>query len=534
MRRRLIGAAVAGITLAALVIGIRWWNRIDHQLSLRPPQGAKAQPIPTTISTISTTVTIPYDTIRAALNQNAPAQYDGSGRQNVCVDINETVQKEIEETIGGDVGKVIGAIARTVTTVVTVNQLRHVCQDVDYQYFIKRQGAITIDPIPGGLRLTVPVAADGVVGFSGDIAKAVALDRKNFRGSIIATADVALDIGTDWCPQVSVNPSFAWTDKAQLEIAHKFWINIDSSAEPQIRKLLEDLTAQIPSVIKCESIQAAVGPLFAQQLLSLDTLPPNLIYVNIVPQKAGFSGLQYDADAVRLALSISASTEINTSRPLPIRAAKLPPLERIPASTNTIDVSLPLRLGYAELGSHLTNALAGRTFSAQSKIGPVSVQVSGVEIYPSAESLVIGLQFSARVPGRFLNTRGTVYLIAKPALDVKDQLLRITGVSFTRDLDNELWSVVSAVFRGQIQKEVEAKARFDLRPAIDLARNKLQEETVKLSAQPPHLHISISDSVVGLKRVVLAPAELNILASFQGTASVTIPIEAVPKKAGVE
>ena len=141
---------------------------------------------------------------------------------------------------GGDIlnwlGSVVGQATKFITQVVTVNQLRHVCQDVDYRVAIHRDGPVTISAAPSGsaLRISVPITVSGEAGFSGDVAKAVALDRKSFRGSILAFADVTADLGSDWCPKVQVTPDFIWRDKAQLEVAGKFWITIDGTTGPKI------------------------------------------------------------------------------------------------------------------------------------------------------------------------------------------------------------------------------------------------------------------------------------------------------------
>ena len=78
--------------------------------------------------------------------------------------------------------------------------------------------------------MSVQVSIDGSAGFVGALANFLKLNKKNFRGALTAQADISLGVNEDWCPTVTATPDFSWSDKAQLEVAGKLWINVRQSS----------------------------------------------------------------------------------------------------------------------------------------------------------------------------------------------------------------------------------------------------------------------------------------------------------------
>ena len=501
-----------------------YWKNIDHQLTEKPARSGSATTIPPTVSSVQASIVIPYATIADVVTRLMPADISDQGRQNVCVDLNETVQKSVENAVGGDVGKFLGAVARVVTTVVTVNQVRHVCQDVDYRVAIHRDGPVAISLAPSGaaLRLSVPISVSGEAGFSGDVAKALALDRKSFRGSILAFADVTADLGGDWCPKVQVTPDFIWRDKAQLEVAGKVWINIDGTAGPKLKDALSDAARKIPEAINCDQFKASVAPLWHAYSWPINNGKDVLAYLNLTPMTVGFSGLAFQSDSIRTAIALGASTEVTT---VPVGAEKqtaaLPSIERVPATSDKLSLAVPLRAGYEELQAALGHLMDGQDFAGDTPAGKARVRVKQVTVYPAGTRLVVGLQFAAHFENRIADVDGWVYVAAEPWLDESTQTLKLRNISYTRDLDSKLWSVLSAIFRGPIQTALEQKAYLDLREPIKALRARMKSDLAS-EANKQGIAIALDDSFAGLKQINIGEKMLEIVVGLQGTADVTV------------
>ena len=511
---------VASILVAAAVAFWVWWSPADKNLSDKPPRSVGTEGIAATESSIAVSAVIRYAAIANAMNKVAPVDFSTNGRQNVCVNIQEQVKKTVQERVGGDVGKLLGEAAKFVTKVITINQTRHVCQDIDYTVSVHRDGPFTVTPIPGAIRVSVPVSVSGTAGFTGDVANVLKLDKKNFRGSITAFADVSMDIGSNWCPTVQVRPDFVWRDKAQLEIAGRFWIDVDGSVGPKLKDTLNDAAKKLPDALGCglKDMVARSWHPYSFQVSDLKDAP---LYVNLTPGKVGFSGVQYENNAVRLALAANATAEVSTMPiPSPVNPPELPPLTRISATSNKLRLSVPLRARYDDLRSAAGRLILDRDFSGATPAGHATVRIKEIEIYPAGKSLVLGLRFDAKVERKILDAKGWVYLIAEPLLDKKNQMLRLGNVKFTREVDNKLWAVLSAIFREQIQKELEEKAVVDLKPGIAALRTELQNKLSALGSKQG-IVLKIKDDFIGLEQIHLADKDLEVVAGFEGTADIT-------------
>jgi hypothetical protein len=530
IRSRHIGLALLGLVMTGLgIYSFTRWRTVNHDLTAKPTRSSTNAPIPASVSSLQLSASVPYSTVASALANSIPAEFSDSGRQNVCVDVNEQVQQTIQSVApGGDIGnflgKAVGAVTKIVTQVVTLNQLRHVCQDVDYRVNIRRDGAPTAGVSPSGssLRITVPISISGEVGFSGDLAKALAMDKKSFRGSIIAFVDVSGDLGTDWCPTVQANADFAWTDKASLEIVHNVWISIDGSTGPKIRDALTEAAKKLPAAVNCSQVKAAILPTWHSYSWPINNDKSVLAYVNLTPTAAGFSGLKYGPDCLRFAIELKATTEISSapSHP-PAIPSVLPALNRIGETSDTLRLSLPLRGRYSDLTHTLQPFLTSRDFAADSPAGRATVHIREVTVYPSGNSLVVGVNFNANFPHRLERVSGWVYVLGDPVLDEKSQTLKLHNVRFTRDIDNSLWKLVSAVFQGPIQQAIEQEAYLDLREPIRALRVRARNDLTK-SAADQGIQLSLSDSFIGLKQVNLTNDAIEILVGLEGTGDVTV------------
>jgi hypothetical protein len=169
------------------------------------------------------------------------------------------VQQQIQKKIGGDVGKWLSRAVRIVTQTISVNQLRHVCQDVDYTIAVSRTSPVTVSPAVNAVHVSTDVTIAGQAGFSGDVAKALKLDRKNFRGGVEVFADLAFDVDEHWCPKITGAANFRWTDKAQLEIVHNVWLGIEGQVGDKIKDRLNAAVADLQSKLRCDDVTTAVS-----------------------------------------------------------------------------------------------------------------------------------------------------------------------------------------------------------------------------------------------------------------------------------
>lgn len=466
-----------------------------------------------------------YDVLNSAIARSVPTVLNLKDRVPVCLDIERQVQKTVEDKVGGDVGKLFGAVAKIVTKVVTVGLVEKKCLDVDYTATITRDEPASISQSGDALRVSIPLKINGNAGFSGDLAKLLSIDRKAFRGSITAWADIKPLVDESWCPKLTAIPGFVWRDKAQLEVAGRFWINIDSQVNSSIGSAMDDAIKKLPEFITCEQISELVKPLWHEYYVPLPKESGVEGVISIRPERAGFSGITAVPSGVQLAMMLIARTEVKLGKDFSQPKKEpmtLPPLEEIPVQDNQLNLSIPVTVSYSSLQEKAEAFLRDKTFEGEG--GPVTakVKIKEIEVYPSNEKIVIGIAFETKISSpESLAPKGRIYLVGTPSFDVASQTLKLTDIEFSRILDNDLWNVVSYLFQDEIVALIHEKLVVDLSGAITKVREGIDNNLRKIG-QEQGINVNLREDFLGLKKVSVSKEGVVALVNFQGAANIII------------
>jgi hypothetical protein len=523
MRRTLLLllAALAVATVAALTLGRM--RAAEGDLSQAPERLAYAPSIPEAVSSVQLRLVLPTATLTEALDRAMPESHRFAGTQRVCVDVRAKVSEEVSRQLGGDLGRLLGDLAGEAAREAAGTQSGQLCQDVDYDLTIRRNGAPSVRSTGSALEIVLPIAVEGRAGFPGELARSLGFDARNFRGAMDAIARVSADLTSDWCPRLSAEGDFRWTDRAQLEIVDGHWIDIDAPAGAELRRRIEDGIALLDQSLGCDLVREPLAAEWREIDLALPL--PDLgeaAHLHIRPTGAGFSGFDYGTDRISAALQIDAVTEVRAGPP-PGTSPRLdlPPLERIDRTANRVDINLPVRLGYDALTAELNRRLGGRTFTGATPAGEARVRVEEVTLYPSGDRLAAGLRFTADFDARLLDASGWAYLAARPVLSEDGRRIRLEDVALTREIDNELWTLLSGLFNDQIAAELARSADFPLDEPIAAAQEQLALALQELEAASG-LRVSLADPEIALTALVPAAEALEAVARFRTQAEVTV------------
>ena len=517
----LLFVAVLGAAVAALTLGRM--RAAEGDLSRAPERHALAPSVPEATSSLQLRLVLPTATLTGALDRAMPESHRLTGTQRVCIDVRAKVSEEVSRQLGGDLGRLLGDLAGEVAREAAGTQSGELCQDVDYDLTIRRNGAPSVRSTGAALEVVLPIAVEGRAGFPGDLARSLGFDARNFRGAIDAIARISADLTSDWCPRLSAEGDFRWTDRAQLEIVDGYWIDIDAPAGAELRRRIAEGVALLDQSLSCDLVRAPLAAEWREIDLALP-LPEAgaAAHLHLRPTGAGFSGFDYGPDRIAAALQIDAVTEVRagpppgSSRPLP-----LPPLERIDGGADRVDINLPVRLPYDVLTAELNRQLAGRTFTGATPAGEARVRVEEVTLYPSGDRLAAGLRFTADFDRRLLDASGWAYLAARPVLAEDGRRLRLEDVALTRQIDNELWTLLSGLFNDQIAAELARSADLPLDAPIAAARDELALALQELEATSG-IRVSLADPEIALTALVPAAEALEAVARFRTRAEVTV------------
>lgn len=460
----------------------------SKELTEAPERGGGAEPPPGPESTVGAKIGITYARLAAEANKAAPTNYSTAGRAKPCV-------------------KVLGV---------------EICQDVDYSVDVTRDGPITVarGPTPETARIAVPVKFSGWGGLTGEIAKVLKLDKKNFDGSFVGYVDAGLDVGADWCPKITATTGFDWRDKARIEVMHKWNFDVSGELGPEMQKQIDKMRDQLVGAIDCAKVKAEVAKLFMAQTFPI-ALPDNgNVYVNVEPVSLGFSGVEATDSALELALLVTAKIAVATAAaatgPKP-----LPELKRVPLTAGKISLAVPLRASYDRLNAAIAPAVKDKSFATDAPAGKITVKVQEAEVYPSKDKVAVRVKFVAETPGSWFDTKGTAYLAAKPVVENDGTVIALTDLQFSRVLDSAAWNAVSAVFEKDIRAAIGKAARVDLAGPIAQAKAALATQLAELQKKTG-VQVVLSDTTLAAGPIVPTATELVAQVRVETVANVVI------------
>lgn len=420
---------------------------------------------------------VPLELLRAAVRQTLPQEYAFGGHgSDACVDL-------------GLLGK-------------------H-CAGTRYEGVVRRNGDFTVSGTGNTITVAVPIKIEGNGGLRGDGAKLVKLDAKNFRAALVLKATVTLDLNADWTPAVTVVPDLTWTERPEVEIVHKVWVDVRGHVEGKMRDKLDEMAQKLRETIPADIVRREVAKAWHVHTLPIPGTGTTPAFAHVTPTVIGFTGITIQDDQIRAGIMLKARTELSTNATPAGALVPMPQLSRVQPAAGKLAVAVPVRANYDVLRTALKQDVGGKTFSTTIAGKQTSVIVKDVNVYPAGDKLVFGIDFIANAPGRLFDTWGQVYLTAKPVTDKGGTLIRMTDVAFARRLDNTLWSAASVIFEDQIKGLITTKAQVDLSSTINKAVADLKEKIADPS-KTGGVRITIREASAGIEQI--ATEALNLAA----------------------
>ncbi|SKB07947.1 protein of unknown function [Prosthecobacter debontii] len=481
------------LVLASLTVGTYAFSHYRHAkgaLTQKPPHESSPSAFPTTPSRVAVSARIPFSEITQMIHEKVPAQFSGGGH-------------------GPDAGRVrIPPFGPTIT----------VGTKYDYQV---RRGVPTLTRLNDHTaRFSVPISFSGHGGLRGDGARLLSLDRKSFRGELLAHLDVEPQLQPDWKLNSRVSVSYQWIHDPKVEIVGGIWINIKKHIEDPLDKAMQDVSAKVTALINQQDVRSKVAEAYVQKSYPVDLPTVGSAFVNVLPQGVEFSGVTFTSDALSVSVAVIAQVEVGT-QPLPEQALPLPNLSPISAAPNQLDIKIPIHVPYATLQQALNAQLTNHSFHQSVKVGQgqqeAQITLKGFEVYPSGQHLVLGIEIEADLPSRWFDTRGFVYLTGTPV--IQDGVLHIQDLHYTQALDHELWTAAGILFQESIAQALRDNSTYDTRQ--ELARVKEQiAEALKEKPLTQGLSLIIENPDIQIGRLATGEKEITLEALFQATAHI--------------
>jgi hypothetical protein len=404
------------------------------------------------------------------------------------------------------------------------------CADYHWHADINKDGSPQISRDGSALRLSQGIHVTGQAGVGGDLAGLLSLRGKNIDIHATPRVNLTATLDNQWCPVITAEPIGSWVDDASVEVVGKNCLGIDLGplGHPEIcagpinlgianelnhefDKHRGDLQKGAQDAIPCDSVKPKIASQWRPFSIKVerDKFPP--LYLNIYPKSAAFSGVIPEDDRMRVAVRVGAQTVLATT-PIDTAVLPLPPLDPLTTDKGGLQVNVQAVASYDVLKQQLRQVLADKTFQKDTPAGKVEIRVRDVDVYPSKDSLALGLKIDANTPASWFDTSGWVYLSGKPTVVKDGKAIRIENIRFASVVDSAFWSTAEVVFQDEILKAIDAHATIDLSAEIDKAAGEIRQAITK--ANIPGLQIKAGSPDISLDSVHIATSDLNVIAKL--------------------
>lgn len=380
-----------------------------------------------------------------------------------------------------------------------------------YDYSIQKRQNIKFENINSNvLRIKIPIDVEGSVGFNGDGAKLLSLNKKNVKTKVDFFIDSEISFDPDWCPVVKSKINHKWVSDPKIEIAGGAWLNLKLPAELGLNEIENEIENEIAKSIDCGKLTNEIKKWIKPSSIKLTNLTDNL-YLNLNPQNFYISDLLVNKSELNIKFGSKVIIGVGTQKLFENDNSKLPKLEEYTFKENLIALTVPVSIEYKSLENILNNKLEKESLKYEEN--KTKVEVLEFEMYPSGEEVSVGIKLSAKIPGRILSTKGKVYLTAKPI--VKNKKFELENISFSTELDNELYPIIGAIFKEKIINYIHSSTQKSLKKDFEKAEliietkvkeqlqniNNIDVKTKKITLDIPYISIKEKEFTIPVRLV---------------------------------
>jgi hypothetical protein len=379
------------------------------------------------------------------------------------------------------------------------------------------RGPIKVSGAGGGLMLTMPVRATVAAENIGKIIK-----RETANGSIVIRARVDLGLTPQWKPRAHIRADYSWTNRIGIDFLGRR-ITFASKVDPKLKAVLAQLERSLPGHITKLQVREKVASVWAKGFTTVQIKSDPQIWVRFTPEKVGFSGYRVVGDQLVVGFAARARTEtLFGDRPEPAPVTPLPDLMR-DLPRGGIDVYVPVLIRYSVLETVARKIVFSREYKGLKLKGGVTVdaEFANIAIYGTPDNgIAVGLDVALKTLGGSISTKGRVWFVARPTIDIDRKIVGISDLTVVGQMDSRAFDLlVEAVNRSSIRDRMVREIRYDF--SRDYAAG-LAKADQWMEAEPLEGFVFKGDLVdARIHKVHIAPDGLLVEASAAGTGAMT-------------
>jgi hypothetical protein len=386
---------------------------------------------------------------------------------------------------------------------------------------VTRAGHVSVKPAPEGdaLIVSVPIRAD-FRATPGGIGSFLARD---FGGAATVSLRVSPFVTPDWEAGARITGDYAWTDPLSVELTQGVRVSVQSLVDGQVRDQLDRVAADVAKAVReGANLRTRAGTLWAraQQPWTLPTADP--AYARVTPRSLSVSPFRFTEDALKLTVGAAFDLTAGLGRAPAVASALLPALNVAAPSTSGVQLSVPVRLPYAELSQVATRAASAQVFPLPVPLSP-KLRINRVTVQPKGSKLLVTASLTITALG--LNVNATADISGTPVLDNTGRIVTLSGVTVQTHREGVTGRVLSWLADSRAEAYLARAARFDLGPRLDQARAEAQ---ARLPYAPtPGIRLGGTVGPLKLTALTVAPDALTVTAAAGGELTAGVDAKAV-------
>jgi hypothetical protein len=514
VKKILVAVGIVAVFFAATLWGLNLFspatsNKNGPTLTALPPLKTESRP-----STVVAPVAIALTAIRSALDAAAPRDFAGKNDNPISQLLGKA---QIGITVGRGPLAVAGrADGLTVTAPLTGSV--HVTGEI----------GTAAGKTVGGIGGAIGGLLGGNVGKQIETLANKAFDqRTDIRGSVVMLSRPGLTPGWRLEPNLSaqVNLGDTGINVAGLKI------NLAQEIKPLLDPLVNSQMASLQARLRADPmIETAARREWQKMCRSIPLgggktgLPA--LWLEFKPVRAYAAQPKIDANAVTLTIGVQSDTRIVPSQttpscPFPAQLDLVPPIEQ-----GRLAFTVPIDMPFTEVNKLLDTQMKGQKFPKDPTAAPVLVEVRQATVTASGDRLLISLLVKVNEAKSWFGfgAEATVHVWGKPALDEKQQILRLTDLSLAVESE-AAFGLLGAAARAAmpyLQDALAKNAMIDLKPFAADARAKISTAIADFRQVTQGVTVDTAVSDLRLIGIEFDSKTLRIITEAQGTAKVMV------------
>ena len=338
------------------------------------------------------------------------------------------------------------------------------------------------------------------------------------RGDLLATVSLTArpEFESNW--RVSPNLSETKIDVKRASITVKRFGTLDVSGHvlPGIESAVQGLRGKLDGrLAQNDFLERAARKGWKRLCASTPLGAEREFWLETKPVAAHAGDIRIDRENIRFTLGVDVKTRVLAERTRPDCPFPQTLLAEKPGAEG-FSMVLPVKVDYETLEEKLAGEVVGRSFGKS-----ISIVIEKIGIHPHGELLL--LETTVAVETDYLSgtrTKGTLYILAQPRLDIAAQTLALENVKLDVDSQNALFSIAGKLAEPAILDAVSRRIPFDLGPRLEELRGETENAISALSSDT----VSVSGEVnlVRLTRLDVGPGHLRAVLTAQGRASAEV------------